>query len=123
MRSRVDLPQPDGPMRLTNSPSPMVRSMPSSAVTAATPVSNTLPTPFAATTSRGTFGAVGRLGWIVAAIRLGSDGLVGDVEGAIDDPEALRQLLLGDRQRRIRVDRVVGDHRVQVVVPEELSDR
>ena len=49
-RSRVDLPQPDGPMSETNSPWRMVRSTDSSAVTAASPVPNTLPTPVASTT-------------------------------------------------------------------------
>ena len=33
------------------------------------------------------------------------------------------KLLLGDAQRRVRVDRVVGDHRVQAVLAEELADR
>ena len=33
----VDLPEPDGPMMATNSPSPMVRSTPASACTAAVP--------------------------------------------------------------------------------------
>ena len=33
------------------------------------------------------------------------------------------ELLLGDAQRRVRVDRVVGDHRVQAVLAEELADR
>ena len=33
----------------------------------------------------------------------------------VDDLEALGELVLGDAQRRVRVDRVVGDHRVQAV--------
>src|SRR3989337_748370 len=33
VRSKVDLPQPDGPTRTTNSPSSMVRSMPESTFT------------------------------------------------------------------------------------------
>ena len=51
-RSSVDLPQPDGPMSETNSPDPIVRSMPSSAVTADGPVPNRLPAPAMDTTSR-----------------------------------------------------------------------
>src|SRR5262245_58070546 len=54
---------------------------------------------------------------------LAGDGLVGDVEGAIDDLEALGELLLGDAQRRVRMDRVVRSERVEVVVAEELADR
>ena len=34
----VDLPEPDGPMMATNSPSAIVRSTPASACTAAAPV-------------------------------------------------------------------------------------
>ena len=37
-----------------------------------------------------------------------ADGLVGDVEGAVDDVEALGQLLLGDAQRRVGVDRLLA---------------
>ena len=45
----------------------------------------------------------------VVGCALARDRLVGDVEGAIDDLEALGELLLGDAQRRVGVDRVVGD--------------
>ena len=66
-RSRVDLPQPDGPMSETNSPAPIVRSIPSSAVTAVGPVPNVLPAPETATTGRadpapGRRGRRGRIG-------------------------------------------------------------
>ena len=44
-RRSVDLPQPDGPMSETNSPAPIVRSIPSSAVTAWVPDPNVLPAP------------------------------------------------------------------------------
>ena len=53
----------------------------------------------------------------------GRDGLVGDVEGAVDDVEALGELLLGDAERRVGVDRVVRAERVQPVLAEELLDR
>src|SRR5476651_1428198 len=61
----------------------------------------------------------------VLTFRLGSaaDGLVGDVERAVDDLECLAQLRLRDAQRWVGVDRVVGDHRVQVVIAEVLPDR
>src|SRR5215207_2613823 len=57
-------------------------------------------------------------GWRLARHRL-----VGDVERAVDDLEALGQLRLGDAQRRVGVDRVVGEHRVHAVVAQELPDR
>src|SRR5215207_9890413 len=44
-RSNVDLPQPDGPIRETNSPPPMERSMSSSARTPPARSPNVLPTP------------------------------------------------------------------------------
>ena len=43
--SRVDLPQPEGPIRATNSPSPTVRSTPRSALTGAFSASNVLRKP------------------------------------------------------------------------------
>src|SRR3954471_5113470 len=57
------------------------------------------------------------------AIGLVRDRLVGDVECAVDDLEALGELLLGDREGRVRVDRVVRDHRVEVVPAEEARHR
>src|SRR3972149_2486036 len=45
------------------------------------------------------------------------------VEGAVDDLEARGQLLLGDAERGVRVDHVVGDEGVQAVVAEVLPDR
>src|SRR3954463_7243408 len=47
--------------------------------------------------------------------RLTEDRLVGDVERPVDDLEALRELLLGDAQRRVRVDRVVRREGVEAV--------
>ncbi len=52
-RSRVDLPQPDGPMSETNSPAATVRSMSSSALTSPVLVANLLPTPRTTTASVG----------------------------------------------------------------------
>src|SRR5688572_1436998 len=49
--------------------------------------------------------------------------LVGDVERGVDDLEARRQLVLVDAQWRVRVDRVVGQHRVEAVLAEILADR
>src|SRR6476620_4108166 len=51
IRSRVDLPHPDGPMRDTNSPAAIERSIESSAATDVLPSPNTLPTPRASTTA------------------------------------------------------------------------
>src|SRR5437899_331635 len=51
-RSNVDLPQPEGPISDTNSPSRTVRSMPSSAVRADDPEPKTLSTPVISTTGR-----------------------------------------------------------------------
>src|SRR5215212_3156926 len=57
-RSSVDLPQPDGPISETNSHSPIVRSMPSSAWTPPLSVPNVLSTPATRTTGR-TWSAAG----------------------------------------------------------------
>ena len=50
IRSRVDLPQPDGPIRLTKAPAGTTRSTWSRATTASAPVPNVLPTPASSTT-------------------------------------------------------------------------
>src|SRR5262245_2715333 len=54
--------------------------------------------------------------------RLG-DRLIGDAERLVDDPEALGQLLLGDRQRRVGHDPVEPDHREQPAFVQMLGDR
>src|SRR3954466_7012932 len=57
------------------------------------------------------------------SMRLRDDRLVGDVERPVDDLEAVRELPLGDAQRRVRVDRVVRGEGIQAVLAEELLDR
>src|SRR3954452_16680341 len=71
--------------------------------------------------SEATMDVAERLG--AGAATSAGDGLVGDVECAVDDLEALGELVVGDAQRRVRVDRVVRGERVQTVVAEELRDR
>ncbi len=48
---------------------------------------------------------------------------IGDLEGSIDDLEALRHLLLADRQRRVREERVPAHEGVQPVLAEALPER
>src|SRR5262245_12190993 len=50
------------------------------------------------------------------------DGAVGDAERLVDDPEALGQLLLRDRQRRVGHDPVEPDHREQPALVQVLGD-
>src|SRR6202165_4393820 len=51
------------------------------------------------------------------------DGLVGDVEGLVDDGEAFSQLAFVDTQGRVRHDRVPADESVEPVLAEGLPDR
>src|ERR1700704_3425745 len=83
-RSRVDLPQPDGPMSDTNSPDPIVRSIPASAVTAVGPAPKVLPAPVIATTGR--VGArLGDEAGVGSVMRLRDPGSLG-VHGAVPAP-------------------------------------
>ena len=52
---------------------------------------------------------------------LGAHALVGVLEGPVDDVEALRELVLGDRERRVVVDRVEAHERVEPVVAQVLA--
>src|SRR5262245_12162459 len=106
-RSSVDLPQPEGPMRDTSSPRAISRSIPLSAtVRAPSRAANTLPTPVSRTIGPAV-PVTSAPGSGRAARRPSDDGPVGDVQRLVDDLEALRELRLGDAQRRVGVDRVV----------------
>src|SRR3954454_12212802 len=56
------------------------------------------------------------------AAALGADSGVGEVERLIDDRERLAELILGDRQRRVVVDRVPAGQGVEAVVAQVLGD-
>ena len=56
-------------------------------------------------------------------VNLRNDGLVSDVETAIDDRERFSHFRLSDAQRWVREEVVPTDHRVEPFLPEELAER
>ena len=94
-RRSVDLPEPDGPISETNSPRAMARSTRSSAWTASGPSPNVLETLRSSTT--GPEGVIRRRPRPGEGIRASyATAASVAVERAVDDREALAQLVLGD---------------------------
>ena len=81
-RRNVVLPQPDGPMKLTKSPRPTLRSTSFSACTGPSAVSNVSPSPRASMTGRRSSGPVTRRQAAItaAAVRSPSASVVGPAE-------------------------------------------
>src|SRR5690606_26812616 len=63
------------------------------------------------------------MGWPRLALRLTHDRLVRLLQRTVDDCEAFVELLLRDRQRRVREERVPAHERVEPMLAEERAER
>src|SRR3954447_2833961 len=110
MRSRVDFPQPDGPTRMTNSPSAMSRL---------TPFTARKPSPYCLTMSLRVMAAIGSPSWDAGRWTLGSalDGALGQAghdlaleqQDEDDDRDGDDDGRGGDRSRRLLELRGAGE--------------
>src|SRR5215510_3716018 len=104
MRSKVDLPQPDAPIRQTNSPRAMVRSTRASASISPSPTAKRLVTPRIASSGWRTASGMVLRAPAQQAVRDHHDDAVGDEAAHADDDHA------GHHQVGARERAAVHDH-------------